>query len=413
MSESNTQLQPIQTQSLAIQSMEEGLAKIAPMLPAIAPRNLNIEKFLGLLQIEFYKTPDLDKCDPYDMIKVVTEVASLGLEPGNEVYLAVFHSKKQNKYILQKMVGFQGWYRILVQSPRIKKVITDVVCKGDDFYQDRMNDEYRHVVPQDAPRSTVTHAYCVVTLDNGEKLYRVLDRGDLDRHQRRARNSGEGTGWETDYPMMAMKSAMQDFAARHKGLINLIAREALEQVERDEQVEYENTGPSNAVYQENVSNIFGDPAPALARGREAVSQLIDAADDLAVIELKETIKSAMQAQGFMVGQVRKLIKECGGIGEFEALGNLEVLQRMAARLMPGNELQTESGSLSMEEQHEMMQLRGQIQDEMDRLKLAPEVIESIVKQACPDYYAGGGMPLDQVKSLNTLIAIRDEVNKLA
>lgn len=229
-------------------SVQDGINAVLRHIPEIAPRNLNIEKFKTLLHIELSRLDNLSKCKPFQVMKVITEIISLGLDPGIEVTLSVRYLKNKGVFELVKMVGFHGWYRILIESPRIRKVVTDVVRKGDEFYQDRINDEYRHVIPQDKARGDVTHAYCVVTLTNGERLYRVLDKPDLDRHKAKAWEGGESGPWLEHYPMMSMKSALQDFAGRHKGLINAIAREALAQDEATMMQEYLSTGPSPQRY---------------------------------------------------------------------------------------------------------------------------------------------------------------------
>jgi phage RecT family recombinase len=310
----------VEWQAAPVATVPEAVERVMLNLESIAPRNLNIDKFRAQLSIEFSSCPNIEKCDPLQVMKIVADIASLGLEPGNEVYLRVFYSSKDKRHVLNKMVGFHAWYRILVESPRIKKVVTDVVCKGDEFFQDRLNDEYRHIIPQNAPRSEITHAYCVVTLDNGERLYRILDRKDIERHQRAAQNSGETGPWKDHYSVMAMKSAMQDFAARHRGLINAIAREALAQDESAMLQEYQMTPPSQDRYETAVNELFGDapdrPHPSRKRSTSSAARARQVSEYTVDHQTGEIVRNGPPDDGPSLDESQHVLQERAKLGDY-------------------------------------------------------------------------------------------------
>jgi len=313
------------------QTVSDAVETIIPFIPDLAPPSLDPQKFLTRLQLVMRNTEHIEECDPVEVASILIDIVSLGLEPGTEVSLVVFKSNKQNRYLINKMVEYQGWYRLLADSPRIKKIVCDVVREKDEFYQDRMNDEYRHVVPNIPRRGEIVAAYCMVILNNGERLVQVLDQDDLERHQRSARNGGVTGPWNDHRSQMCKKSALQSFANQHRGLINLIARDALASEESSQEFDYVNSAGSEDAYNQAVADLFGDRTETLTRGRELVGELIEVGEAL-------ESQSALSAAEPEASEVQLTDEECheAFCGQLvERVRELKMTQKQVAKIVEG------------------------------------------------------------------------------
>lgn len=200
-----------------IQTLAEALHKAAPSLSAVAARMVTPDKLIKIAIAAAQRTPLLLECTPQSIVRAVIQGAELGLTPGsalNQAYLVPFKNTKNNNWEAQLIVSAQGLAELAYRSGLVSFVDVDVVYEGDEFtFEKGLNPVLRHVpTGQTSDSAKITHAYIVVGLKSGERVFKVMTRADVERIKARSPSvkSGSRSPWDTDYAEMARKTVAKN-----------------------------------------------------------------------------------------------------------------------------------------------------------------------------------------------------------
>jgi len=180
------------------------------------------------------KNPDLLKATPKSLVNAFYDAAVLDLEP---VLGSVYFVKYADEATM--LIGYRGLVELAKRGdPTIEDIYGQVVYLDDEFdYQE--GDEprliHRPSLARDVSDPTkITRVYAIAFRSGGRRpIFVVLTKSDVDgiRARSKAKNAGP---WVTDYPAMAMKTAVRNLCSRRLSLAASI-KEALE---RDDDREY-------------------------------------------------------------------------------------------------------------------------------------------------------------------------------
>ena len=186
------------------------------------------------------KNPDLLKGTQKSLTNAFYDAAVLDLEP---VLGSVYFVKYGDEVTL--LIGYRGLVELAKRGdPAIEDIYGQVVYEGDEFdYQE--GDDPRLIHKPSLTRSVsdplkITHVYGIAFRLGGRRpIFVVLTKNDVDmiRARSKAKNAGP---WVTDYPAMAMKTAVRNLCQRRLSLSAAI-KEALE---RDDDREYGTPAPA-------------------------------------------------------------------------------------------------------------------------------------------------------------------------
>ncbi len=124
-----------------------------------------------------YRNPDLLSCKPSSIVRSVMHAAEIGLELGSplgEAYLVPFKGEAT------MMIGYKGFVRLMLGSPRVQIVKGVLVREGDTFEVDEGENKITHVWAK-SNRGDITHAYARVWYSETLSQFEVMDRKELDQ----------------------------------------------------------------------------------------------------------------------------------------------------------------------------------------------------------------------------------------
>lgn len=196
-----------------INGLKTALDKAKGSLSVVAAKHITPERVSKIVVGAAMRNPLLLECLPQTIVRSVMQAVELGLEPGsalNHAYLVPFKNK-QGVYECQLIVGYMGMVELANRSGLVSTISAECVYEGDLFeYELGLNPILRHVPADETiDPAAITHAYCVVTMRDGSKLFRVMTRKALDRIRGRSRASSNGP-WVSDTAEMYRKTVIRN-----------------------------------------------------------------------------------------------------------------------------------------------------------------------------------------------------------
>lgn len=184
------------------------LRRMQPDLVRAMPKHMSADRMMRIALTALRTNPKLAECNPGSFLGSVITAAQLGLEvntPLGHAYLIPY----KRECTLQ--IGYQGMMDLARRSGMVSAIYAYDVREGDTFsYQLGLNPDVKHVPSDDEGREIkkLTHVYAVAKLKDGEPVFTVLTRAQVDQYRKRSRASADGP-WVTDYTAMALKTAIR------------------------------------------------------------------------------------------------------------------------------------------------------------------------------------------------------------
>ena len=157
---------------------------------------INTSYFMECITQAFNKTPKLNdkSIDRRSVVFAVMECAKLGLVPDGK-QCAIVPYKSKAVFIL----GYQGVVDLAYQSGAVRSIWAENVYKGDEFSWQRGLEPKIHHIPkgETSDQAEITHTYAVAKLNNGEIVFEVLTREQVEkiRSVSPARSDGPWVKW--------------------------------------------------------------------------------------------------------------------------------------------------------------------------------------------------------------------------
>lgn len=190
------------------------LKRFEPEIQRALPRHLSADRMARIITTAIRANPKLAKCTPMSFFGSVIQASQLGLEtntPSGHAYLIPYGRE------CQLIIGYRGMIELAYRSKQIVKLIAREVRDGDEFAYSYGTDEYIHHVPSndtDRDKKELTHVYAVARVRDGEHVFVVLTKSEVDARKQRSASAKSGSSpWHTDYVAMAKKTAIRAISA--------------------------------------------------------------------------------------------------------------------------------------------------------------------------------------------------------
>jgi len=175
---------PASPQDALMQGFKEDLTQITPYLESLLPGKGAVARFQRMAQFAVLRDPKLLDCTKKSLLLALLWCAQKNLEPGVEdgCWLIPFKGK------VVPVPAYKGLLNRAVEVGAVLSVDPVAVYAEDDFYYCfGLEPDLRHVPPKlGSDRGELIGAYVTITLPNGEKKFRVMDRPAIEK----IRNSG-------------------------------------------------------------------------------------------------------------------------------------------------------------------------------------------------------------------------------
>lgn len=183
------------------------LEKMKPAIAQALPKHISPERIGRIALTAIRSNPQLAQCTPQSFLGSLLQASQLGLEvntPLGQAYLIPF------KDVCTLVVGYQGMMDLARRSGMVKAIYAYAVREADLFnYELGLEPKLQHVPNDEAEdRGDITHVYAVARLSDGEPIFTVLTRREVEKFRARSRAANSGP-WVTDYEAMALKTAIR------------------------------------------------------------------------------------------------------------------------------------------------------------------------------------------------------------
>ena len=191
--------------------MFERTENLLPALQKIAPAGVDPRRLQRIVINALRETPKLRECDPTSFITCVLQATALGLEvnsPLKQAYLIPRKNRDRGTLECTLQLDYRGEMDLARRSKEITKIFARCVYKGDDFdHSFGLNETLTHKPRGSDVAAEITHVYAYAKLVNGESVFVVLTRAQVEGRRARSKMRSGGA-WASDYAAMCMKTAI-------------------------------------------------------------------------------------------------------------------------------------------------------------------------------------------------------------
>ena len=196
----NAPARPASPQDALMDGFKKDLEQVNPYINALVPYKGGVEKFRQMTLLALVRSPGLLQADRKSLLLAILWCAQKDLEPGVEdgAWLIPFKGK------VVPIPAYKGLIKKAVETGSALDVDPQAVFENDDFsYTLGLEPDIRHIPPRlGDDRGALVGAYVVITLPNGDKKFRVLDRPSIEKIRnagaawKAAPDSGPWHDWE-------------------------------------------------------------------------------------------------------------------------------------------------------------------------------------------------------------------------
>lgn len=184
------------------------LERLRPEIARAVPRHVNPDRMLRIALTTLRMNANLMKCTPASFLGAVMSASQLGLEIGGPLAQAYLIPYKTECTLV---ISYRGMLNLARRSGMVTAIYAYDVREGDKFsYKLGLNPDIQHE-PNDTPdreEKPLTHVYAVAKLKDGEPIFTVLTKAQVEKYRRRSRAASEGP-WVTDTVAMSLKTAVR------------------------------------------------------------------------------------------------------------------------------------------------------------------------------------------------------------
>jgi len=190
--------------------MQALIKKYSGAIAQVIPKHLNAEKLIGLAVHLLSHNPALAACSVQSIIGGVIQASIMGFELNTTLGHCYLIPRKG---LAEFQLGYKGMTELAYRHPKVKSIMTRAVYEGETFlHEEGLEPILEHKNIKGSGK--LTHAYAIVTLTNGGKVFEVLNREQIEAIRMRSpASSSDYSPWSSkhqgDYDKMAMKTALR------------------------------------------------------------------------------------------------------------------------------------------------------------------------------------------------------------
>lgn len=191
----------------------------ATLVATYAARLLNdrrAQQFYAQISLMVKQEPKIAMCTPESVLTSMMACVHLDLMPNTpeqHAFVIPYKNKRLGIMQLQFQIGYKGMLVLAERSGQVRKIEAELVFDADKFtYRLGLDRKLDHRPSMDADRTDYTKvkgAYAVITLSNGEQVFDVMGRKELDKIQLTAKASADDAPWKKWPEAMAKKTIVK------------------------------------------------------------------------------------------------------------------------------------------------------------------------------------------------------------
>lgn len=165
------------------------LEKWAPQFQSALGKGFEVGHFLEVATTAYLDPKNkLQQCEPMSIMRALLRCAQMRLRPDGKECAIIPRGQLANAEPM-----FQGLVRTMLRTGTVKKVEARVVQHGDLFeYHYGLDPKLVHRPAPSLDQGGTCFAYAIVWLTNGERQFEVMDRDELDKVRRLAKETNNG-----------------------------------------------------------------------------------------------------------------------------------------------------------------------------------------------------------------------------
>lgn len=171
------------------------------------------QEFSTYISIMAQKEPKIKRATPESIVTAMMACVSLDLMPNTpQQHAYIIPYKNGNQMEVQFQLGYKGLVELAYRGAQILSINAELVFEGDEFKQSLGSERRLIHYPGDADRSDyskVTHAYMTAKLINGEVVFEVMSRTEIDKIQESAKAKSTDAPWAKWPEAMAKKTVLK------------------------------------------------------------------------------------------------------------------------------------------------------------------------------------------------------------
>lgn len=180
--------------------IESSKHQIERALPNIG---IDANRFTRLCLTSLRRNPKLLSCTPHSLLASMMTCAQLGLEPDTPLAQAHIIPYGNEATFL---IGYKGLRELAMRTGKVKKIYANAVYEGDEFDWSHGTGENEYLKHKEKKQNTQSiYWYAMATLDNGEVMFDVMSRKEVDVIRAGAKAKG-ASAWTDHYDEMGKKT---------------------------------------------------------------------------------------------------------------------------------------------------------------------------------------------------------------
>lgn len=193
--------------------LNQGRGSLALAIPKTMAKHLTPERMIQLAVTATRRNPALLECTPLSIAASIVEASQLGLTCDGvlgEGYLVPRWSAKAGRKLCSFQPGYRGLIALARRTGTVETIDGEAVFEGDHFsYSKGLNDKLEHVSTSEVQtKETLTHVWARIRFKGGGYQFKVLTKAQVESIRKRSQSPDAGP-WVSDYPAMAIKTAIR------------------------------------------------------------------------------------------------------------------------------------------------------------------------------------------------------------
>lgn len=195
------------------------LQEAASLVATYAARLLNdkrAQQFYAQVSLMAKQDSKIATCTKDSILSAMMACVHLDLMPNTpqqHAFVIPYNNKRNGTVELQFQLGYKGLLVLAERSGQVKKIEAELVFEGDRFtYALGLDRKLNHRPSMDVDRTDyklVKAAYATITLSNGEVVFDVMGRKELDKIQESAKAQATDAPWKKWPEAMAKKTVVK------------------------------------------------------------------------------------------------------------------------------------------------------------------------------------------------------------
>lgn len=195
------------------------LQEAASLVATYAARLLNdkrAQQFYAQVSLMAKQDAKIATCTKDSILSAMMACVHLDLMPNTpqqHAFVIPYNNRQKGTVELQFQLGYKGLLALAERSGQVKKIEAELVFEGDRFtYALGLDRKLNHRPSMDVDRTDYTKvkaAYATITLSNGEVVFDVMGRKELDKIQTSAKAQATDAPWKKWPEAMAKKTVVK------------------------------------------------------------------------------------------------------------------------------------------------------------------------------------------------------------